>query len=113
MQKPDIVGSCPGVEVEVAGVKVPCILDTGSQVTLFSESFIQKWLGHIKPRGADDLNWLTLKAANGLSIPYTGYAILDFSVAGVKVPGKGVVIVKDECLGVEKGILGMNVITDC
>lgn len=113
IQKPDIVGSCPGVEVEVAGVKVPCILDTGSQVTLFSESFVQKWLGHVKPKGAEDLNWLTLKAANGLSIPYVGYAILDFAVAGVKVPGKGVVIVKDECLGGDKGVLGMNVIIDC
>ncbi|KAJ8367802.1 hypothetical protein SKAU_G00078300 [Synaphobranchus kaupii] len=37
----------------------------------------------------------------------------DFSVAGVKVPGKGVVIVEDECLGAEKGVLGMNVITEC
>lgn len=91
IQKPDIVGSCPGVEV--AGVKVPCILNTSSQVTLFGELFIQKWLGHIKPRGAKGLNWLTLKVANGLSIPYMGYAILDFAVAVVMVPGKDVVIV--------------------
>lgn len=28
-----------------------------------------------------------IKAANGLEIPYIGDAVLDFTVAGVKVPG--------------------------
>lgn len=111
--KPAIVGECPGVEILVSGVKVPCLLDTGSQVTLFSECFFQKWLGGETKRSPQDLQWLTLKAANGLQIPYTGYAILDFSVGGVQVPGKGVIIVKDECLGAERGILGMNVISHC
>lgn len=32
-------------------------------------------------------------------------------MGGVTVPGKGVIIVKDECLNSEKGILGMNVIS--
>lgn len=36
---------------------------------------------------------LTLRAANGLEIPY---AVLDFKVAGVQIPGRGVVIVKDD-----------------
>lgn len=109
--KQSIIGACPGVEIEVAGVKLPCLLDTGSQVTLFSESFFQKWLSGEQKRSPQDLHWLTLKAANGLRIPYTGYAILDFTVGGVTVPGKGVIIVKDECLNAEEGILGMNVIS--
>lgn len=111
--KPSLVGTCPGVEVVVAGVKLPCLLDTGSQVTLFSETFFQKWLSGEQKRSPQDLHWLSLKAANGLQIPYTGYAILDFSVGGVTVPGKGVIIVKDECLSAERGILGMNVISHC
>lgn len=92
---------------------MPCLLDTGSQVTLFSESFFQKWLSGVQKQSPQDLHWLTLKAANGLQIPYTGYAILDFSVGGVTIPGKGVIIVKDECLNSERGILGMNVISHC
>lgn len=96
--KPSLVGECPGVEILVEGVKVPCLLDTGSQVTLFSETFFQKWLSGVQRRSPEDLHWLTLKAANGLQIPYTGYAILDFSVGGITIPGKGVIIVKDECL---------------
>lgn len=106
-----IIGTCPGVEICVAGIKLPCLLDTGSQVTLFSESFFRKWLAKEQKRDPQDLGWLTLKAANGLQIPYTGYAILDFSVGGVTVPGKGVIIVTDECLNAERGILGMNVIS--
>lgn len=86
------------------GVKVPCILDTG---------FFQKWFGHIHLRDKGNLYWLKLKAANGLMIPYTGYAILDFVIGGVRILDKGVVIVKDECLGPEKRILGMNVIKEC
>lgn len=37
--KEKCVGSCPGVEVEVASVKIPCVLDTGSQVTLLNAIF--------------------------------------------------------------------------
>lgn len=53
--KPSLVGMCPGVEVVVAGVKLPCLLDTGSQVTLFSETFFQKWLGGEQKRSPQDL----------------------------------------------------------
>ena len=60
-----------------------------------------------------ELQWLTLKAANGLQIPYVGYVLLDFEVAGVSVRDKGAIIVKDSCLGPEKAILGMNVIFSC
>lgn len=54
--------------------------------------------------------WLTLRAANGLKIPYVGYALVDCMVGSVHVPGKGVIIVDDECLGPHKGILGMDII---
>uniref|UniRef100_A0AAV2IY75 Uncharacterized protein n=1 Tax=Knipowitschia caucasica TaxID=637954 RepID=A0AAV2IY75_KNICA len=53
-----------------------------------------------------------LRAANGLEIPYTGYAVLDLEVEGVKVPERGVVIVEDvKCT--HPFIVGMNVIMAC
>lgn len=61
-------------------------------------------------RNPSDLHWLTLKAANDLHIPYVGHVVVDFVVGGVQVPAKGVGIVKDNCLGEDQGILGMNVI---
>lgn len=108
-----MVGECPEVEVSVRGKRIPCILDTGSQVTLFSRSFFQKHFCTDELRDAGEVPWLTLKAANGLNIQYVGYAVLDFEVGGVQILDKGVVIVKDSCLGADCGILGMNVIADC
>lgn len=110
---PALVGECFGVEVEVEGVKLPCLLDTGSQVTLFSQSFFQKWLGHCPVQKKEGIDWLKLKAANGLQIPYIGYVVLDFVIGGLVIPQKGVVITTDECLGSERGLLGMNVINHC
>ncbi|XP_076740530.1 uncharacterized protein LOC143418699 [Maylandia zebra] len=37
-----------------------------------------------------------LRAANGLGIPYTTYAVLDMEIEGVKAPGRGAVVVKDD-----------------
>ncbi|XP_041961507.1 uncharacterized protein LOC121719796 [Alosa sapidissima] len=62
---------------------------------------------------SSSISWLALKAANGLNIPYVGYAVLDFQIGGIDVKGKGVVIVRDDCINTECGLLGMNVITDC
>lgn len=34
-----LMASCPYVEVILGGVKVPCLVDTGSMVTTVTESF--------------------------------------------------------------------------
>lgn len=108
-----VVGTCPLVEIWVDGVKVHCLLDTGSQVTLFSESLFNQ---HFKNKSMGDtagISWLALRAANGLKIPYVGYLVADFQVGGVKILSRGVVVVKDDCLGSKQAILGMNVIAAC
>ena len=113
LDKPSLVGQCPEVELTIHGVKIPCVLDTGSQVTLFSYSLFQRCVAPELLQDPDRIPWLTLKAANGLRIPYIGYAVLDFAVGGIEVKDKGIVIVKDSCMGTEYGLLGMNVIKDC
>lgn len=53
-----------------------------------------------------------LRAANGLEIPYIGYAVLNLEVEGIKVTERGVVIVEDEkCT--HPFVVGMNVIMAC
>lgn len=37
-----------------------------------------------------------MKAPNDLDIPYVGYLELDFQMLGKKVPGQGVLVVKDK-----------------
>uniref|UniRef100_A0AAV2IZ80 Reverse transcriptase n=1 Tax=Knipowitschia caucasica TaxID=637954 RepID=A0AAV2IZ80_KNICA len=82
-------------------------------VTLFSESVCRNLLGGEKLRGSKELPWLTLRAANGLNIPWVGYLVADFVVQGVRVPARGIVVAKDSCVGADIAILGMNVIADC
>ncbi len=107
-----LVGHCPLVEIQVNGVKVQCLVDTGSQVTLFSES-LSKELFSAQCLQEAEAPWLTLRGANGLDIPYIGYLVTDLEIHGITVPQKGVVVVRDPCLGTHRALLGMNVITDC
>ncbi len=107
-----LVRHCPLVEIQVNGVKVQCLVDTGSQVTLFSES-LSKELFSAQCLQEAEAPWLTLRGANGLDIPYIGYLVTDLEIHGITVPQKGVVVVRDPCLGTHRALLGMNVITDC
>ena len=112
-KKPALVGDCPVVEVMVQGRLIPCILDTGSQVTLFSKALFQRHFQDEPVMGASEISWLSLRAANVLQLPYVGYALLDFEVGGVSVPSKGVLIVEDRFMPPSHAILGMNVINQC
>lgn len=85
-------------------------------VSTVTESF---FLQHFQSWGQERLqscNWLTLRAANGLAIPYVGYLELDVDLCGISVPQCGVLVVKDPPGGVSSqvpGILGMNIIRRC
>lgn len=73
--------------------------------SMFNEHFTQAKLGRTPVL-------FKLRAANGLEIPYVGYAMLDLEVEGVKIPGRGVVIVRDkDCT--QPLIVGMNVVKAC
>jgi len=114
------VGDCPFVTVKMGGVSVKSLLDTGSQVSTVTEEFYIKHLkplGNVyKPTGVS----LSLKAANGLDIPYVGYVELDVEVLGRSIPGRGVLVLKEitdphtqERRRVAPGLLGMNILKSC
>lgn len=106
------IGDCPTVEICIAGVRLTGLLDTGSQVTLMQQSLLKQHFAGHQVRVGTSPSVLTLKAANGLEIPYIGYAMMDFEIEGLKIPDRGVVIVKDECSS-NPLIVGMNVIRAC
>ncbi|KAL7406248.1 hypothetical protein ABVT39_016389 [Epinephelus coioides] len=108
--KSALVGECPDVIVKMNGCSIPFVHDTGSQVTLLSQSLFRRYLEGTGVTSADDVPWLNLRAANGLTIPCVGYALIDCMVGSVHVPEKGGISVNDECLSPDKGILGMNII---
>ena len=104
------IGQCPNIDVTMENVRLRGLLDTGSQVTLMQQSLFDEHFSRAK-LGKDPLVF-KLRAANGLDIPYTGYAILDLELEGIKIPGRGVVIVRDEhCT--QPLIVGMNVVSAC
>ena len=102
-----LIGQCPYVEVEMGGVIMTGLLDTGSQTTLIRHSVFTK---HFPEYVVEELpDMIRLKAANGLRIPCQGYVLMDFSIEGHKVGQRGVFIVEDE-FSSNTLILGMNVI---
>ncbi|KAL7862813.1 hypothetical protein SRHO_G00117970 [Serrasalmus rhombeus] len=111
--QPAMAGVCPLVDVKVDGVDVKCLVDTGSQVTMFAESLCKELFQDKELGGSEKIPWLTLRAANGLDIPYIGYMVVNFQVGGVEVPEWGVIVAKDSCLGANRALLGMNVISAC
>ena len=115
-----LIGDCPLVKINMGGVMVPCLLDSGSMVTTIRESFFEK---HFKSQGVGLLkqcHWLRLRAANGLKIPYKGYMELDVVVFGETLIRMGVLVVEDpqdepteQRQQVIPGLLGMNIIGRC
>lgn len=112
----ELISSCPHLNVDMGGVEVPSLVDTGSMVTTISESFFRQ---HFEPWGQERLrscHWLQLRAANGLEIPYIGYLELEVKLCGKVMPQCGVLVVKDPPGGAPArvpGVLGMNVIRKC
>lgn len=83
--------------------------------TITESCFVQ----HFVPWGQDRLRscqWLQLRAANGLDIPYIGYVELDVELCGRLVSNSGVLVVRDPPGGLctkVPGILGMNILSRC
>ena len=80
-----MVGGVPVAKATVAGQPVDCLLDTGSQVSFVTESFYHAILqpqGHMLHSAR---NWLSIRAVDGLEIPYVGYFETTVYVAGVTV----------------------------
>lgn len=88
------VGECPVATIRLAGIDVPCLLDSGSEVSTITAEFFNE---HFRPQGKTLLPtgyWLRLTAANGLEIQYVGYLELDVEALGVMIPQRGILVVK-------------------
>ena len=112
------VGECQVATVRLGGVDVPCLLDSGSEVSTITEEFFNE---HFRPQGKTLLptgDWLKLTAANGLEIPYVGYLELDVEALGVMIPQRRILVVKSPASQearqrkkITPGLIRMNIIT--
>ena len=107
-----MIGKAPIIEASVGGVTTRFLVDTGSQVSTITETFYHTHLTKTENQLQNPNNWLTIRAANGLTVPYVGYVELDIELCGVVVPKRGVLVVKDsgERKGDVCGMLGTNVL---
>lgn len=108
-----IVGPAPVVECKMGGVEIPLLLDSGSQVTIISGTFFNRNLKSQLGSPNEGNKILTLRAANGLTLPYRGYLETEIEVEGQVVKDCGILIQEDlEPITDKKhfGILGTNVL---
>lgn len=105
-----LVLSCPKLEVDMGGVKVPCLVDTGSMVSTVTEFHCYSIL-NCGVKSA--LNHVT---GCSLDIPFLGYLELNVELCGKLISQCGVLVVRDSpgdaSLQVS-GVIGMNVIRRC
>ena len=107
-----VIAPCPTVVITVGdtSINIKCLLDTGSMVSTITESFYNKYLSSIP---VIQEQFITLRAANGLDIPYIGYIETDVVVHGQTVKDRGILIVKDVSGRDVPGLIGMNIISQC
>uniref|UniRef100_A0A3B3IF94 Gypsy retrotransposon integrase-like protein 1 n=1 Tax=Oryzias latipes TaxID=8090 RepID=A0A3B3IF94_ORYLA len=111
-----LLASCPHLQVCMGGRSISCLVDTGSMVSTITESFFKQNFEPWGPERLRSCQWLQLRAANGLAIPYLGYLELEVGLCGKLLPQCGVLVVKDIPGGgplQAPGVLGMNIIQRC
>ncbi|TWW67321.1 Retrovirus-related Pol polyprotein from transposon opus, partial [Takifugu flavidus] len=109
-----LIAPCPNITVLIGGIGVECLVDTGSMVSTITESFFRAQFGFWGHDRLQSCQWLQLRAANGLAIPYVGYLELEVELCGKVIPCCGILVVKDPPgASSSPGILGMNVIRRC
>ena len=87
-----MIGRCPTVDIVMNGRKVRGLIDTGSEVTTVTERWVAE---NLQNSDLLPMTQVTLKAANGLEIPYSGVVIVDLELLGQKCEGVPVLVVKD------------------
>ena len=108
-----LVGNRPVISAVITGIPTTCLIDTGSMVSLMSEQF---FFNHIKPSGVnlrEPIEWLKLKAANGLELPCIGYVEIDIVIQDQTLLGCGMLVKRrdENCLKENHSVLlGMNVL---
>lgn len=83
-------------QINIAGIKCNCLLDTGSQVTTISQSFYNENLSEQHIHSLNNL--LEVESANGQSVPYLGYVEVtitfpkDFVGVDIEVPTLALIV---------------------
>ena len=102
-----LIGICPTSVIAINGMELTSVVDCGSQVTTITSDCFQR---SFPPSTLKDLNWISLSAANGTDIPYSGYFEADVTIAGITVPERGILVTNTTHKPKHPILLGMNVL---
>ena len=87
------MGACPTTTVKIDGQEVQALVDTGSEVTTVTHSWVAQ---HLQKQTFQSAH-VQLRATNGTAIPYSGILVVDIEVFGGTLPSVPVLVVHDPC----------------
>ena len=74
-----IIGKGNESEIYIAGVKIKCLIDTGSMMSTIAEEFLCELNNSLVIYSIDEL-WLRINTANGQSMPQSGVFGVDIII---------------------------------
>ena len=112
---------CPSVSIELLGLKIPSLLDSGSMVTLVCEGYFTKNILPLLQGLAGNMteahSLFQLSATNNQVMPVSKYFEADVSLLGFPIPRVGFLVVQDPNTVLEPqhntqlpGVIGCNLI---
>ena len=111
-----MTSKCPTTTILMSGHEVAALLDTGSEVTTVTETWAA---AHLQDRSLQQA-FLTLRAANGAEMPYSGILLVYIDIFGRRCPDVPVLVVKEPTeLSMQQRkrrlpvLVGMNVLRSC
>ena len=87
-----MIGEKPVTSVIINGVELNCLMDTGSQVSFITEACYKE---HFNKSNMKSINCLTIRAADGLSIPYVGYFEASVTLNDSVLCDRAILVIKD------------------
>ena len=98
---------CPEIEIRIKDNKPKSLLDSGSMVTLMTESYfrdhIKPLIADTQPGVADAHSLFNLKGAGENNIPLSKYFICDINIGCMTIPEVGILVKTDRQLTTSKG----------
>lgn len=109
--KDPFIGGSPIVSIKIQGFGCDCIADTGSQIsTVQLDFFNQKIKPILDSANSDrDSRIFNVRAANGMTLPYTSYFIADVTFKDSFIPDCGFLVVPSKSKRSDV-LLGTNIL---
>ena len=102
------VAPCPEINIQIKDQRPRSLLDSGSMVTLMTQSYFEECLKskipEPQPGGINAHNLFNLKGVGENQVPLSRYFTCDITIGGMVVPDIGVLVKTDRVLTTSKGV---------